>query len=84
MITVTVLILKNTKQGRYCLSPALLQCDVELSVPSPVEDIKTVSSVSKVEPRHNEGPMDWQNYFVRLNEVSLYRGSFSFISLSLG
>ena len=31
---------------------------------------------STVEPRHNEGPRDWQNYFVRYNEVSLYRGSF--------
>ena len=42
-----------------------LRCsnDVELSVPSPVGDIKTVSSVSTVEPRHNEGPRDWQNLF---------------------
>ena len=39
--------------------------DVEPSVPSPVGDIKTVSSVSTVEPQHNEGPRDWQNLFAR-------------------
>ena len=63
-----------------------LRCsnDVRLSVPSPVEDMKRVSSVSKVELRHNEGPRDWQNYFVRFNLVLFYGGSFSSISLSLG
>ena len=38
-------------------------------VPSPVRDIKTVSSVNTVEPRQSEGPREWQNYFVRFNEV---------------
>ena len=37
-----------------------------------------------MEPLHDEGPRDWQNYFVRYNEVSLYRGSFSSILLLLG
>ena len=52
-----------------------LRCsnDVELSVRSPVGDIKTVSSVSTVEPRQKEGPRDWQNLFditrFRYNEV---------------
>ena len=52
-----------------------LRCsnDVELSVPSPVGDIKTVSSVSTVEPRQKEGPRDWQNLLditrFRYNEV---------------
>ena len=52
-----------------------LRCsnDVELWVPSPVGAIKTVSSVSTVEPRQKEGPRDWQNLFditrFRYNEV---------------
>ena len=48
-----------------------LRCsnDVELSVPSPVGDLKTVSSVSTVEPRHNEGPRDWQ----KLSAITSFR-----------
>ena len=36
-----------------------------------------------VEPRCNEGPRDWQNLFA-INEVSLFRGSFSYTLLLLG
>ena len=64
LITVTLLILKQLSSEGTAF---LLRCsnNVELSVPSPVGDIKTVSSVSTVEPRHNEGPRDWQNLFDR-------------------
>ena len=34
-------------------------------VPTPVRDIKTVSSISTVGPRHNEEPRDCQNLFAR-------------------
>ena len=83
MITVTLLILKQLSSVGTAFA---LRCcnDVELSVPSRVGDIETVFSVNTVEPRHNERPRDWQNYFVRFNEVSFYGGSLSSISLSLG
>ena len=82
-ITATLLILKQLSSEGTAFA---LHCSnyVERSVPSPVGDIKTVASVSTVEPRHNKGPRDWQNYFIRCNEVSLYRGSFSSILLLLG
>ena len=59
-ITVTVLL---SSEG----TAFALRCSnhVELLVPSPVGDIKTVSSVSTVEPRHNEELRDWQNLFDR-------------------
>ena len=56
--------------------------EVDLSVPPPVGDMKTVSSEITVEPRHDEGPRDWENYFVPFNEVSFHGGSFSSILLS--
>ena len=31
-----------------------------------------------MEPRYKEVPKDWQNYFVRYNEVSLYRDTFPY------
>ena len=61
----TVLILKKKLSNEG--TAFLLRCsnDVELSVPSAIGDIKTVSSVSTVEPRHNKGPRHWQNLFAR-------------------
>ena len=40
-------------------------------------------SPNTVEPRCNEGLRDWKK-FVSYNEVSLYRGPFSYILLSVG
>ena len=64
-ITVTVVILKKKLSSEGTAFAMRWSNDVELSVPSPVGDIKTVPSFSTMEPRHNEGPRDWQNLFAR-------------------
>ena len=50
MITVTLLILKKKLSSEGTAFALRCSNDVELAVPCPVGDIKTVSSVSTVEP----------------------------------
>ena len=59
MITVTVLMYLKTLSSEGTAFALRCSNNVVLSVSSPVGDIKIVSSVSTVEPRHDEGPRDW-------------------------
>ena len=46
--------------------------------------LRFVSSSTTVEPRHNAGSRVSLTKFVRYNEVSIYRGPFSYVLLLLG